>query len=186
MPNTPLEDMSHVETVSNRADVGAAALKRERRRPRCDPQPRHVGENARDLLGHAFGEEGLISRRAHVGERQDGDRPGRSHDETVRTLFGPIGPIRGERTHTQRDDPDQHQDLGDADRLLTLFSVIPGQDQDDQKAGHQDHEQLPVHGIRPPQPPSHHIGHLEEHPGGGQIGQRPLDELALLETIDEG
>jgi len=73
-PHAAFEDVSHRQGPGDRRKVSPALLGSEGRRPRCDTDPGDLRESVHDLVGHSLAEVVVVLRRAHVGERQHGDR----------------------------------------------------------------------------------------------------------------
>ena len=75
-----------------------------------------------------------------------------------------------------------YQELGPTDPLPALFAVIPREHERDEESDNQeDVEYSPESGREPP-PFAQNVHDLPHQPGAGQIGQGPLDHLALLQA----
>ena len=92
-----LEHGRDAELGTDRLDVRARRAELKRRAARGDPQAVHAREHVDELVGEAIAQPVLVPRRAHVRERQDGNRStGRRASEGLRRGAGVL-PDRLER-----------------------------------------------------------------------------------------
>ena len=91
----------HAELLPDVAEVLVPPLEGEGGGSTGDPQPLDVRERVQDFLGDPVGEVLLVPRRAHVRERQHGDRRSPSRRRAASGARAPA-PARGERAGRRR------------------------------------------------------------------------------------
>jgi len=94
-------------------------------------------------------------------------------------------PEHGEGGCSHHQESRYHHQLGAAHPLAPLFSVIPGQDQGDEKPESHGHDEDLANHFRPAELVPHVTGGFQDGPGPGQVGQRPLNELSLLQMSEK-
>jgi hypothetical protein len=117
------------------------------------------------------------------GDGVVGPDPVGGHRGTVLPGTGPNHPIEHSAAHGQHDRDDD--ELDPAHPLPPLLAVVPGEDERDEEAEAGDDRDALAHHRRPAELVHHQARGLDHDPGPGQVGQRPLDQLALFQTVEE-
>lgn len=73
--------------------------------------------------------------------------------------------------------------LNSTDTLTPLLAVVPGENNCHEKTEDQCQIYQSSNGIANAPSAAQHVHHLHNKPGASQIAQRPLDQLALLQTF---
>jgi hypothetical protein len=96
------------------------------------------------------------------------------------------GPEHGDQHTRQGQQSSEGEELSTADALAAVLSVVPGEHQRHEEAHPEGDLDASLEAVRQVPRLGHHIDDLKREPRPGQVGQRPLHDLPLLEAVEEG